>query len=73
MKFLRFINRVAQHPVLRRDAAVVEFLTSTRELPRATSTSALSSASVMRLLGRVGDTVTKITYRYSSLYELIFW
>ena len=34
-----------------------------RDLPRATSTSALSSASVFRLLGRVGDTVNKMTYK----------
>ena len=59
----RFTNRVAQHPVFRRDYAFIEFLETVRDLPRATSTSALSSASVMRLLGKVGDTVNKMTYR----------
>ncbi len=59
----RFVNRVAQHPVLRKDSCFVEFLESSRDLPRATSTSALSSASVFRLLGRVGDTVNKMTYK----------
>ena len=81
----RFINRVAAHPVLRRDHLFIEFLESVRELPRATSTSALSTASVfrysnllglstttrsilprsliIRLLGRVNDTVNKITYK----------
>lgn len=59
----RFINRVGQHPVLRRDPIFVEFLESNRDLPRATSTSAISSASVFRLLGKVGDTVNKITYK----------
>ena len=44
----RFINRVAAHPVLRRDHIFIEFLESVRELPRATSTSALSTASVFR-------------------------
>ena len=44
----RFINRVAAHPVLRRDHIFIEFLESGRELPRATSTSALSTASVFR-------------------------
>lgn len=44
----RFINRVAQHPIFRRDYAFIEFLETVRDLPRATSTSALSSASVMR-------------------------
>ena len=45
----------------REDSDVIEFLESKRDLPRATSTSALSSASVLRLLGKVGDTVTKIS------------
>ena len=57
----RFINRVCQHPVFRRDAMVIEFLTSNRDLPRATSTSALSSAAVMRFIGKAADTVNKIT------------
>ena len=47
----RFVNRVAQHPVLRKDSMFLEFLESNRDLPRATSTSALSSASVFRLIG----------------------
>lgn len=59
----RFINRVAQHPVLRRDMIFIEFLQSNQDLPRATSTSALSSASVLRLIGRMGDTVNKMTYK----------
>lgn len=33
------------------------------ELPKATSTSALSGAGVMRLLNKVGETVNKITYK----------
>ena len=56
-------NRVAQHPVLRRDSMFVEFVASSRDLPRATSTSAISSASVFRLFGKVGDTVNKMTYK----------
>ena len=48
----RFVNRVGQHPVLRKDSMFVEFLESSRDLPRATSTSALSSASVFRLIGK---------------------
>ena len=33
------------------------------ELPRATNTSALSSAGVMRLFNKFGETVNKITYK----------
>ena len=60
------------HPVLRLDKEVVGFLEDAGELPRATSTSALSSASVLRLIGRVGDTVNKMTYKMEegdSWYE----
>ena len=63
MALERFINRVVQHPVFRKDVIVIEFLTSGRDLPRATSTSALSSAAVFRLIGKVGDTVNKMTYK----------
>merc|ERR1719189_2706543 len=47
----RFINRVALHPVLRLD---VDFLECSSDLPRATSTSAISSASVFKMITRVG-------------------
>ncbi|XP_053614432.1 sorting nexin-2 isoform X2 [Plodia interpunctella] len=59
----RFLNRVAQHPVLCIDPDFREFLESDTELPKATSTSALSGAGVLRLFNKVGETVNKITYR----------
>ncbi|XP_040579726.1 sorting nexin-2 [Lepeophtheirus salmonis] len=59
----RFVNRIAMHPVLNRDPDFIDFLENPRDLPRATSTSAISSASVFRLLGRVGDTMNKMTYK----------
>ena len=57
----RFINRVALHPVLRLDQDFIDFLESEGELPRATS--AISSASVFRIITRVGDTVNKMAYK----------
>jgi hypothetical protein len=36
---------------------------SESELPRSTSTSALSGAGVIRLFNKVGETVNKITYK----------
>ena len=57
----RFINRVALHPVLRLDADFLDFLESEGELPRASS--AISSASVLKMITRVGDTVNKIAYK----------
>lgn len=59
----RFLNRTAQHPILLVDPDFREFLESDIELPKATNTSALSSAGVMRLFNKVGETVNKITYK----------
>jgi sorting nexin-1/2 len=59
----RFLNRTAAHPVLRLDENFINFLESEQELPRATNTAALSSAGVMRLFNKVGETVNKITYK----------
>ena len=58
----RFVNRVAHHPVLRKDSTFMEFLESTRDLPRATSTSALSSASVFRLIGKFETRIKKKSF-----------
>lgn len=59
----RYLRRTAQHPVLVLDPDFREFLESDIELPKATSTSALSGAGVMRLFNKVGETVNKITYK----------
>jgi len=59
----RFLNRTAAHPILRLDPDFREFIELDGELPRATNTSALSSAGVLRLFNRMGDTVSKITYK----------
>ena len=59
----RFINRVALHPVLRLETDFVDFLECDGDLPRASSTSAISSASVFRMITRVGETVNKIAYK----------
>ncbi|XP_015599224.1 sorting nexin-2 isoform X2 [Cephus cinctus] len=59
----RYLNRTAAHPVLRIDPDFREFLEADIELPKATNTSALSSAGVMRLFNKVGETVNKITYK----------
>lgn len=59
----RFIGRIAQHPELRVDADVINFLQSDEELPKAVGTSTLSGAGVMRLFNKVGETVNKITYK----------
>lgn len=50
----RFLNRTAQHPILRSDKEFVNFLESELELPRAVNTSTLSGAGVMRMFNKVG-------------------
>ncbi|XP_066996933.1 sorting nexin-2 [Anabrus simplex] len=59
----RYLNRTASHPVLSVDPDFREFLEAEIELPKATNTSALSGAGVMRLFNKVGETVNKITYK----------
>ncbi|KAK9497297.1 hypothetical protein O3M35_004641 [Rhynocoris fuscipes] len=59
----RYLQRTAAHPVLALDPDFREFLQSEGELPKATNTSALSGAGMMRLFNKVGETVNKITYR----------
>lgn len=59
----RFMNRIGDHQVLRIDPDFREFLELETDLPKATGTSALSSAGVKRLFSRMGETVNKMTYK----------
>ncbi|MPC14203.1 Sorting nexin-2 [Portunus trituberculatus] len=59
----RYMNRTSAHPTLRADPDFREFIELDAELPRATQTSALSSAGVLRLFNRVGETVNKMTFK----------
>ncbi|KAL5004315.1 hypothetical protein ScPMuIL_017771 [Solemya velum] len=64
----RYLRRTASHPVLRLDPDFREFLEE-GELPKATSTSALSGAGVLRLFHKVGDAVEKITFKMDESDE----
>jgi len=59
----RFLNRTAQHRVLRIDPDFINFLQTDKELPGAINTSTLSGAGVMRLFNKFGETVNKMTYK----------
>jgi len=67
----RFVNGVAKHPDLQSDPTFVDFLEVEGDLPRATSTSALSGAGVLRLFNRVGDSIGKITYKMDESNPVI--
>ncbi|XP_035667638.1 sorting nexin-2-like [Branchiostoma floridae] len=58
----RFLQRISIHPVLQMDPDFRDFLEQD-ELPRATSTSAVSGAGVLRLIKGVGDTLSKVTIK----------
>uniref|UniRef100_A0A914WPB1 PX domain-containing protein n=1 Tax=Plectus sambesii TaxID=2011161 RepID=A0A914WPB1_9BILA len=58
----RFVRRIALHPVLMMDCDFRDFVTFDAELPKASSTAALSSAGVIRMFRSVGDVFTKIAY-----------
>ena len=57
----RYMNRTGAHPSLRMDPDLRDFLTLDADLPKSSGTSALSAAGVMRLFGRMGDAVTKLS------------
>lgn len=67
----RYLRRTAKHPVLRVDPDFREFLESDMELPKATNTSALSGAGVMRLFNKVGETVNKIAFKMDETDPVI--
>ncbi|XP_076465848.1 sorting nexin-2-like isoform X2 [Babylonia areolata] len=59
----RYLNRTASHPVLLADEHFKEFVEKDSELPRATSTSALSGAGIMRLVHKVGGSFEKMAFK----------
>lgn len=60
---LRYLNRTAKQPQLSTDPTFIEFLQLDDELPKSTSTSALSGAGMLRLFGKVGDSISKMTFK----------
>lgn len=63
----RYLQRNAEHPILCSDPDFREFLELDTELPRSTSTSALSGAGMKRLFSFVGDTVQKMTFKMEEI------
>lgn len=59
----RYLTRNAEHPIICADPDFREFLELDTELPRSTSTSALSGAGVKRMFSFVSDTVNKMTFK----------
>ena len=65
----RYINRTAAHPSLRADPDFREFLEMDADLPKSSQTSALSGKSVMRLISKVGDSISTMTLKMEETDE----
>jgi len=59
----RFVNRTAAHPILRTDPDFREFLEQEADLPKSNQTSTLSSRNVMKLINKVGDSLSSMTIK----------
>lgn len=71
--FFSFLRRIINHPILAKDADVLEFLELESELPRCTSGQGISGASAMKLLKNVGEAVGKLTFRMDESDEVRFF
>ncbi|GAA52101.1 sorting nexin-1 [Clonorchis sinensis] len=63
MLYSTFLHRLLNHPVLREDPDLREFLEFTGDLPRSVNTQLLSGASAKKIFKNVGDAIGKIAYK----------
>jgi sorting nexin-1/2 len=59
----RFLNRLAKHKSFRYDPDFRDFIEISDDLPRASNTSALSGAGMLKMFKNVTDSVTKIAFK----------
>ena len=62
LRRFRFLMKIARHPQLSRDQSFIEFLQVEGELPKVSGVSILSGAGIAKLIGKVGDSINKMTY-----------
>jgi len=65
----RFMNRTAAHPILKTDPDFREFLEHESDLPKSKDTSALSGRNVMKLINKVGDSLSSMTIKMEETDE----
>ena len=63
------MNRTAAHPSLKADPDFREFLELDADLPKSSQTSALSGKSVMKLITKVGDSLSTMTLKMEETDE----
>lgn len=59
----RYLNRLAKHKTFKYDPDFRDFLEISDELPKASNTSALSSANMLKMFKNVTDSVSKIAIK----------
>ena len=57
------MNRTASHASLRTDPEFREFLELETDLPRASQTATFSGRNMMKMINKVGDSITNITLK----------
>jgi len=65
----RYMNRTAAHPLLKTDPDFREFLEQEAELPKAKDTSAISGRTMMKLISKVGDSLSSMTLKMEETDE----
>ena len=63
------MNRTAAHPILRTDPDYREFLEQENDLPKSVQTSTLSSRNMMKLISKVGDSLSNMTVKMEETDE----
>ena len=63
------MNRTAAHPILKTDPDFREFLEHESELPKSKDTSALSGRNVMKLINKVGDSLSSMAIKMDETDE----
>merc|ERR1719192_652858 len=63
------MNRTAAHPLLKTDPDFREFLEQEAELPKAKDTSAISGRTMMKLISKVGDSLSSMTLKMEETDE----
>ena len=67
----RFLNRLASHKTFRYDPDFRDFLEIASDLPKATNTSALSGAGMLKMFKNVTDSVSKIAIKMEETDQVI--
>ena len=68
----RFLNRLASHKIFRYDPDFRDFLEISADLPKASNTSALSGAGMLKMFKNVTESVSKIAVKMEETDQVYF-